>query len=217
MDTFWITKRAKEVRGDLSLLWGRHSRPKKEVLSIMKMCTVFLTLTLCLWGCSEIAFGAEVAKIGVIDFQAIIDTSSAGKRSAAEMKTQGKEMEQTLKEKEAEVEELKKALEQKALVMSEDARDKKERDLRIKAIDFDSLRKRYLDTLKDLNLKLSDRIKKDVFQIVEEIGKREGYLLILERRVGGVVYAPNAIDITDKVIEAYNELDAKSQKQEKSD
>jgi len=183
----------------------------------MKARIVFLTLILCLPGFPAMVCGAEVAKIGVIDFQVIIDTSNAGKRSAVEMKTQGKEMEQTLKEKEAEVEELKKGLEQKALVMSEEAREEKARDLRIKAIDFDSLRKKYLETLKDLNLKLSDRIKEDVFQIVEEIGKREGYLLILERRVGGVVYAPNAIDITDRVIDAYNEQDAKKRKQEKSD
>jgi len=184
---------------------------EKEV-PFMKRCTMLLALTLCLWGFSGLARGAEVAKIGVIDFQAIIDTSDAGKRSASEMKSQGKDMEQTLKKKEAEVEELKKALEQKALVMSEEAREKKERELRIKAIDFDSLRKKYLETLKDLNLKLSDRIKEDVFQIVEEIGKREGYLLILERRVGGVVYAPNAIDITDRVIEAYNKQDAQREK-----
>ena len=72
-----------------------------------------------------------------------------------------------------------------------------------------------MDNLKDLNLKLSDRIKKDVFDIVEEIGKREGYLLILERRFGGVVYAPNAIDITSKVIQRYNALDAKRKEKEK--
>ncbi|MDY6839124.1 MAG: OmpH family outer membrane protein [Thermodesulfobacteriota bacterium] len=179
----------------------------------MKAPTMFLVLTLCLLGFAGSVCGAEVAKIGVIDFQVIIDTSNAGKRSAGEMKSQGKEMEQTLKEKEAEVEELKKALEQKALVMSEEAREKKERELRIKAIDFDSLRKKYLETLKDLNLKLSDRIKEDVFHIVEDIGKREGYLLILERRVGGVVYAPHAIDITDRVIEAYNKQDAQREKQ----
>jgi outer membrane protein len=161
------------------------------------------------------ALGAEVAKIGIVDFQRIIDTSNAGKRSAVEIKSQGKKMEQILKEKEAEVEELKKTLEQKALVMNEDALEEKERRLRIKTNDFKSLRKRYLETLKELNLKLSNRIKDDVFEIVEEIGKQGGYLLILEHRVGGVVYAPNSIDITDKVIEEYNVLDTKRMKEEK--
>jgi outer membrane protein len=182
----------------------------------MKMRRLFITFTLCFFGLSGVLYGAEVAKIGIIDFQRVIDTSNPGKRSAVEIKSQGKKMEETLKEKEAEVQGLKKSLEQKALVMSQEARDEKERQLRIKANDFQSLRKRYLDTLKELNLKLSNKIKKDVFGIVEEMGKEGGYLLILERRVGGVVYAPHAIDMTDKVIEAYNALDAKRARQETS-
>ena len=178
----------------------------------MKIRSVFLGVVFCLLGFVGFTHGADVAKIGVIDFQKIIDSSAAGKRSAAEIKTQGKEMEEKLKRQEAEVEQLRKDLEQKALVMGEEGREKKERDLRIKAIDYESLRKRYLENLKDLILKLSNTIREDVFQIVEEIGKGEGYLLILERRVGGVVYAPNAIDITDRVIEAYNKQDAKRKK-----
>ncbi|MBW2259706.1 MAG: OmpH family outer membrane protein, partial [Deltaproteobacteria bacterium] len=58
------------------------------------------------------------------------------------------------------------------------------------------------------------QITKDVFEIVEKIGKREGYTLILDRRVGGIVYAPTAIDITDKVIKEYNAMDAKRDKKE---
>jgi outer membrane protein len=183
----------------------------------MKMRNVVSVFTLFLFAFCGTALGAEVAKIGIIDFQRIIDTSNAGKRYAVEIKSQGKKMEQVLKEKEAEVEELKKALEQKALVMSQEAREEKERSLRIKMNDLRSLRKRYLDILKELNLKLSNRIKKDVFQIVEDIGKRGGYLLILEHHVGGVIYAPNAIDITDKVIEEYNSLDAKRSEEEKTE
>jgi len=179
----------------------------------MKMRRIFLIFTLCLFGLGGVVYGAEVAKIGIIDFQRVIDTSNPGKRSAVEIKSQGKQMEETLKKKEGEVQELKKSLEQKALVMSQEAREEKERELRIKANDFQSLRQRYLETLKELNLKLSGEIKEDVFGIVEEMGKEEGYLLILERRVGGVVYAPNAIDMTDKVIEAYNALDAKRVKE----
>lgn len=179
----------------------------------MRTCTIGLVLTFCSLLFFGTALGAEVAKIGIVDFQRIIDTSNAGKRSAVEIKSQGKKMEQILKEKEAEVEELKKTLEKKALVMNEDALEEKERSLRIKTNDFKSLRKRYLDTLKELNLKLSNRIKEDVFEIVEEIGKQGGYLLILEHRVGGVVYAPNSIDITDKVIEEYNVLDTKRMKE----
>ena len=180
----------------------------------MKMRITFLTLTLCLFGLSGIVYGAEVQKIGVIDLQEVIEKSNPGKRSCVEIMSQGKKMEQVLKERGSEIEELKKTLDQKALVMSDEAREEKEQDLRNKVKDFKSLQGRYQDVLRELNINLSKQITKDVFEIVERIGKADGYSLIIDRRVGGVVYAPNAIDITDKVIEEYNVVDAKRGKKE---
>ena len=98
--------------------------------------------------------------------------------------------------------------------MSDEAREEKEQDLRNKVKDFKSLQGRYQDVLRELNINLSKQITKDVFEIVERIGKADGYSLIIDRRVGGVVYAPNAIDITDRVIEEYNVVDAKRGKKE---
>ena len=178
----------------------------------MNIRKVFLILTLCLFGFSGIAFGAEVQKIGVVDLQKIIDKSNAGKRSSVEIKSQGKKMEQILKEKGGEIEGLKKTLDQKSLVMNNEVREVKEQDLRLKLNDFRSLQGRYQDVLRKLNLNLSRQITKDVFEIVEKTGKRDGYTLIIDRRVGGVIYAPNAIDITDKVIAEYNEIDKKLNK-----
>jgi outer membrane protein len=160
-----------------------------------------------------IAYGANVQKIGIIDLQKIIEESSVGKRSSVEMKSQGKKMEDTLKEKGAAIEGLQKTLEQKGAVMSKAAREKKEQDLRDQITDLKSLQRRYQDVLRELNLNLSKQITKDVFEIVEKIGKRDGYTLILDRRVGGIVYAPTAIDITDKVIKEYNSMDAKRSKE----
>lgn len=175
----------------------------------MKMRTTLLTTALCLFVLGGIAYGANVQKIGVIDLQKIIEESSVGKRSSVEMKSQGKKMEDILKEKGTEIEELQKALDQKGTVMSKAAREKKEQDLRDKITDLKSLQRRYQDVLRELNLNLSKQITKDVFEIVEKIGKRDGYTLILDRRVGGVVYVPAAIDITDAVVKEYNSMDAK--------
>jgi outer membrane protein len=180
----------------------------------MNIRNIFLTLALCLFGLSGITYGAEVQKIGTIDLQKIIDKSNAGKRSSVEIKSQGKKMEQILKKKGAEIEGLRTNLDQKALVMSDEARETKEQDLRVKINDLKSLQRRYQDVLRDLNISLSKQITEDVFEVVERIGKRGGYSLIIDRRAGGVVYAPNAIDITDKVIEEYNAVDAKRDKKE---
>ncbi|UCD31440.1 MAG: OmpH family outer membrane protein [Desulfobacterales bacterium] len=148
------------------------------------------------------SYGADVAKIGVVDFQRIFGTSIAGKQAKAEIQKQGKQMEADLKNKYAEIEEIKKKLEREALVMSKEMRGEKERDLRIRINDFKSLQKRYENSMRDVEKKFVTRIRKELFEIVQKIGKNEGYLLIIERV--GVLYSPKTVDITDIIIQKYN-------------
>ena len=156
------------------------------------------------------SYSADVAKIGVIDFQRILEASSAGKLAQSEINKKGKKMEAELKAKGTAIEELQKKLERDALVMSKEMREEKGREVRIKINDIKTLQKRYLAEFRELENRLVTRIKKDVLGIVKEIGKKEGYLLIIEK--AGVLYYPNAIDLTDKLIRLYNKKEAGKKK-----
>jgi len=112
-------------------------------------------------------------------------------------------METDLKQKGAEIEEIRQRLEREAMVMSKDAREEKEREARIKLNDFKTLQKRYRTELQNLEKKLISQIQDEVTTLVNAIGKKEGYLLILSNI--GILYAPNTIDITDKLIQQLNE------------
>ena len=61
-----------------------------------------------------------------------------------------------------------------------------------------------MSDLKQKEREMIGRIQSEVNKVVEDIGKKEGFLLILERRECGAVYYPDSIDLTDKVIDAYN-------------
>jgi outer membrane protein len=148
------------------------------------------------------SYGADVAKIGVVDFQRIFENSLAGKEVKAELTKRGATMEASLKEKGAEIETLQERIERESLVMSKEMRQEKEREFRIKVNDIKALKQKYEDDLKEIQQRLVNRIKKDVFDIIQEVGKNEGYLMIVEKI--GVLYHPSTLDITDKVIEAYN-------------
>ncbi len=148
------------------------------------------------------SYGADVAKIGVVNFQRIFDASNAGKQASAEINKQGKKMEAGLNQKGQEIEEIRKKLEREALVMSKEMREEKEREFRIKVNDIKILKKKYEKNLREVQKRLIKRIRKEVLEIVQEIGKKEGYLLIIENI--GVLYSPNTLDVTDKIIEKYN-------------
>ena len=161
-----------------------------------------MAVTISFYFCIVSSYGADVAKIGVVDFQRILGTSIAGKQAKAEIQEQGKKMEADLKSKYVEIEEIKKKIEREALVMSKEMREEKERNLRIRINDFKSLQKRYESNMRDVEKKFVASIKKELFGIVQEIGKNGGYLLIIERV--GVLYSPKTVDITDIIIQKYN-------------
>ena len=165
---------------------------------------VFKIIIFSIFFFSNSSFGADVAKICVVDFQRIFETSNPGKLAQSEINEHGKKMEADLKERGAAIDEIKKKLEREALVMSKEMRQEREREIRIKINDFKTLQKRYMTNFKMQEQRLVGRIQQDIFAIVEEIGKKEGYLLILERREGGVLYFPKTNDITDKLIQMYN-------------
>jgi outer membrane protein len=176
--------------------------------------TFFIVVT-CLFGCWNISYGANVAKIGIIDVQRIIDNSDLGKTSLKKLKDRGNEMTSTLKEKEAEIESMKKELAKKSLVMNKEAREDQERILRNKINDLKTLERRYSRELNELQKGLLGDLLEKVGKIVEEIGKKEGYTLIMARGEGGVMYAPTGIDITDKVIRKLNALAQKEEEKDK--
>jgi outer membrane protein len=149
------------------------------------------------------ADAADVAKIGVLNMQRILSTSDAGKAAQAEIKKQRDKMLQDLKEKGTEIDALGKQFEREAMVMSKEKREEKEREYRIRINDFKTLEKRYNTQSQDLQKRLLNAIIKDVYALVEAIGKNEGYLLIV--RSEGVIYSPNSIDITDELIKQMND------------
>jgi outer membrane protein len=155
-------------------------------------------------------FCADVAKIGVVEFQRLFENSDAGKEIKAEITTQGKKMEVALKEKGAEIEELKKRLEREALVMSKEMREEKEREFRIKVNDIKTLQKKYELELQGVQKKLMAGLQSETLEIINEIGKSGGYLLIMDKR--GVLYSPSTNDITDDVIKKYNAQYKKNKK-----
>lgn len=156
-----------------------------------------------------IGFAADIAKIGVLDAQRVLETSSAGQEARSQIKGKSSTMAEELKSRGSEVEELRKQLEREAMVMSQEKREDKQREYRIKLNDFKGLEQKYRGELKELEQSLIGKIQIDIIKLAEEIGKEEGYLMIVNKPA--VVYYPNSIDITDTLIQRYNALYAKGQ------
>ena len=66
------------------------------------------------------------------------------------------------------------------------------------------MQKKYTRDFKAFENRLVKRIRKDMLKIINEMGKSEGYLMIVEKRTGEVLYTPTTVNITDSFIQNYN-------------
>jgi len=162
-----------------------------------------MTIAVVIWTLGgTLALAADAPKIAVVNLQTVLETSVAGKAAQTELKTQRDKLEADLKQKGGDIQELEKRLQRESMVMSKEAREEKDRELRIKASDFQALQKKYRNDLQESERKLMGKLQKDISDLVAEIGKKEGYVLVISNI--GVIYSQPAMDITSRLIQDLN-------------
>lgn len=157
---------------------------------------------------SGAAFAADVAKVGVFDFETFLKNSKAGQLAKSQVAEEARKLEAQLEAKKQEIEKLREGLMREAMVLSEEARSQRERDLQIKALDLRNMEQRFTRSFNQQQGEIMARIQGEVRELIQEIGKKENYLLILENV--GVVYAPERVDITDRLIRDHDKKYGKS-------
>jgi outer membrane protein len=166
------------------------------------VCFLLLTLT------AAGAAAAEPLKVGILDFQKVLETSKAGRAAKEKINVAGKDMETELKQRKEKIEQESKDLERELLVMEEEARKQREieirQQMRDQVRDFRELQQRYYNEFKTQEQTLIRKIQKEVFELAEKMGKEEGFSLILERRESAALYFDHSLDITDLLIQRYD-------------
>ncbi|MFO8113460.1 MAG: OmpH family outer membrane protein [Desulfosalsimonadaceae bacterium] len=168
-----------------------------------KIAGMFAFVMIGLFVFSASASEADMGRIGIIDFQKVLVESDAGKAVQARIQQKGRSMESDLTEMGEEIESMMEQLQRDSMVMSSERREQQQRELEIRRYDFQTTQKKYQSEFRELEVTLMEKIRDEVFEIAEAIGKQEGYMLIIER--SAAIYFPDTIDITDKVIQMYNE------------
>ena len=166
-------------------------------------------MAMVLWvGFTSPGFCADI-KVGVVSFEKILRDSSAGKISQQKLKDKSEALKAKLQKEKEDLEATKKAFEREFLVLSPEKKAEKERSFRIRVNDFNRMQQDSAKELKGLEINLLNNMQKEVYVIANEIGKKKGYTLILEKKNAGVIYMPAKVDLTDEVIKKYNATVAK--------
>ena len=141
-------------------------------------------------------------KIGFVDMQKAIQSTSAGKKAKTELETEFNKKKKELEKKEADLKKMGEDLEKKKSVLSEDALGKKQAEFQEEMLKYrDVVGKSQVEIKKkerDLTAPILEKMKK----VIAKIAKDKGYSLIMENNQA-VLYATPDSDLTDEVIKAY--------------
>jgi len=148
-------------------------------------------------------FSAEV-KLGYVDLQKALNLSEAGKAAKEKIQKKVKEHEGAIDARQKELKKLKDELEKQALLLSEEARSAKERDYQQKLKEFQRYTKDIQDELQQQDADFTRQILAELFDVIKQIGEKEGYTMILEQSESSLLYADDKIDLTDRLIKAYD-------------
>lgn len=147
---------------------------------------------------------AEMSKIGVVDIQKFQQKSTSFQRTRAGMKKKFDGLQQKLDQEKAELIKLEEDLKKQGMMLSLDAQEDKKLELDRKRRHFKYLYEDFTQEMKAAEAETTRKIGLALEKIVQKIGKQEGYTLIFEKRALGLLYFDNAVDITDRVVDAYD-------------
>jgi len=150
------------------------------------------------------ASALAATKVGVIDTRKCVQMTDEGKVTYAALKSEVDRIEEDLKRKEKEIEDIRNKLEKGATVLSEAARMTLEGDLRRKSRSYRDLYQDSQARIRQLEMDRTRPIFNKLVELIKDIGKRDKYDLIIDSRAG-LVYFGSQLDITNQVIQTYNE------------
>jgi outer membrane protein len=165
----------------------------------------FMGLTFALLAASVASAPAEESrdlKIAVVITQKLIATTDIGKNAAEKLRGKKEAAQQQLDRKASEINEMKKDLEKRLMVLKPEEKDKAREDFERKSRDGLRLKEDLERELQKEESKVFGEVNEFLSKVVIEYGKDHDYDLVLD--ASSAVYFSDKPDITDQIVEEAN-------------
>src|SRR5215468_6494210 len=142
-------------------------------------------------------------RVAVVDMQRALNECDAGKKAKDQVRGKFEKAQGELKKEREDLDKARDDFEKKSILLKEDERRDRERELENRTLDF---KRKYEDMQRDLkrtDAELTSGIVEQLYGIVSDYGKQQGYTLVLEAS-SGLLYADKALDITDAIVKIHN-------------
>ena len=172
----------------------------------MKIITkiIFALLVLILFHSNALA--AEAIKVAVVDFQAFQQKSKAFQKIGAGFQKKIDEMKKKFETEQEALKKMEEDFNKQSMMLSLDAQADKKSELERKRRYNKYLYEDLTTELKQLEMRASNKVAKELEKVIRKIAKEEGYHLVFRRLSPGLLFYDDTLEITEKVIETYDKM-----------
>lgn len=153
---------------------------------------------------SGTAIADAAITIGVVDFQKALNSVAEGKTAKKRLESEFKKKQKQLDIQQKELESMKEKLQEQSVILSREQLQQKQGDFQEKFLAFRKKATEYQQEMLQKEAELSGKILTRLREIVQDIGQKEGYTLIVEKSNDPILYVESKTDLTDRVVSVYN-------------
>jgi outer membrane protein len=152
-------------------------------------------------------FGPALAnnlKIGSVDIQKAVNECNAGKEAKKVIVKEVEKFQRQFADKQKELQTMKESLDKQAPMLNPDVRATKEKDLQNRVREFQRWQEDSQNEVNQKRMEMERNIALGLQKLIQKLGTDEGYTFIMELNENIVLFASKAIDLTDRVIKAFD-------------
>lgn len=156
---------------------------------------------------------ADAFKMGVIDPQAVLEKSKAGRKALDGLKEYVSTRQKLLSRDEEELRNTEKTLKESASKLSEGEKKEKEAQFRTKIQEYQKRAQEFNQELQGKQKELVDDYMKRIASATQTVAEKGGFSIVVdkgsEQTIKIVIYSKDTIDLTDQVIKEFDRVNSK--------
>lgn len=173
----------------------------------MKKWTLLLALVLVM--ASSAVFAEGTPKFAVVNFQLALQKVNAGQSAREKLKSSYESKKQEIESAKAQWQKDADELKKQSSVLSQEAMQEKAQAMQKRLMDIQTKASNYERELAQSDAETTKQIITSFQTYIQEIASQKGYDMVFENSAQIVVYAANAPDITNELIELFNKKGVK--------
>lgn len=143
-------------------------------------------------------------KIAYVDIQRAVNECNAGKDAKKAITKEVEKFQRQIADKQKELQTMKESLEKQAPMLNTDARANREKEYQNKLREFQRWGEDTQNEINQKRMEMERNISIGLQKVIQKVGADEGYTFILEKNENVVLYISKTLDITDRMIKAYD-------------